>query len=935
MRFRFTSLLLVAALLLTLPAAAQPTTGSLTGSVSDADGGALPGVTITLTSPQLIGGPKVAVSDQNGRFRFDLLPPGQYSLLASLEGFDAVEASQRVPLGGEAQVRLQLGLAAFEGDTVQVVAETPLLDQTDAGTGETFTQDYLQNAAVGIGGRDYLTVIGDAAGSVGTGNVRVFGSVGSDNVYLIDGLNTTDPLTATFGTNFNFDAIQEVTIQTGGFEAEYGQALGGIVNLVTKSGGNELSGSLDARYRDSGFTQDGEFFDADANDSEFRQLSATLGGPIQRDRAWFFLSGEKIDTEVTPEGAPSTFAFDGLNYIAKGTVQVTEGNRLVVKVSGDPTDIDNADADPFISSEANSFQEQGGEIYQAEWDSVLSDSVLLVAQAGITRQELNSYPVSGDLDRPGFTNVDTGITFGNATNAQFSERDRDEARADVTYFLDGLGGSHELKAGLGWQNLASHANNFTTGGFNVTYFEPLVDQNGDGLDAFILFRDFPLATAREFVDAEGDVISAFVQDTWRVGDRLTVNPGLRYDEASFDNEVGQTVAEFDKLQPRLGLTYDLTGDGRTLARAYWGRFMHPASANLADTISGRVSGFERFVSLDYWCGLGVSCDAGELAAIFGDPIAFNGDQFFPFDAITSPFESTKTLGIGELDAQYADQWSLGLERQIGRSSSVTLEYVDKRTEDLFEDVCNNGLWAFDAIPGTDDESFYTDPDGCTGFVLGNVAGLYRDYEALILKGETRLANRLSLLASWTYAESTGNSESAANQSYASAGYDSFPRDFHNVEGRLSDDRRHRVKISGYGSLPWDVTVGFNAFWISGQALDVFADCGNILAASPADFAELGIDPGVAAFCGNEVDGDLFLEPRGARRGDSRYQLDLQLSKGLDFGRVRMEAVGAVLNVLDDEDTTVYQEEAFTAVPWGTALDHLDPRRYEVGLRLEF
>jgi hypothetical protein len=922
------------AVLAALPAAAQSTTGSLTGTVTDADGSALPGVTISIQSQQLIGGTRTTQTDERGRFHYELLPPGTYEVSATLQGFDPVGVEQRVSVGQESQVRIQLDLEAFGGEIV-VVAEAPVIDATQVGTGEVYNQEYLENAAIGTAGRDYLSVIGQAAGSVGTGNVNVFGSVGSDNVFLIDGINTTDPLTATFGTNFNFDAIQEVSIQTGGFEAEYGQALGGVINVVTKSGGNDFAGSIDARYRDSSFSEEGEHFDPEVNDSTFEQYSGTLGGPLVRDRAWFFLSGENIVTELQPEASPTTRVFDGTNYLAKGTVQLGDANRLVLKVSGDPTDVENADASLFVLPEAATFQEQGGQIYQAEWNSALSDSLFLVLQAGVNRQELNGYPMSGDLERPGFTNDDTGVHFGNATNAQFSERDRDEARGSLTWFVDQLAGSHEIKIGAEVNRLDVSANNFTTGGFEVVYFNPIVDSNGDGLDAFLLLRDFPPGSGREFVDSEGNVDSLFLQDTWQPTDRLTIKPGVRWDRAEYVNDVGTTVADFDEIQPRLGVAYDVSGTGRTVARGYWGRFMHPGSANFADAVSGRTVGFERLVGLDFWCDVEGICDAETLTAIFGAPTDYQGDLFFPFDAITSPFESTETLGIGEFEAQHADQWSLGVEHQLAPDTSVELQYVRKETTDLYEDVCNNALFAFDGIPGVGDESQYTDPSGCTGFVLGNVAGLFRDYEAVILKGESRFGSRLHLIGSYTWAESTGNSESEANQSYASAGYDSFPRDYVNYTGRLADDREHRVKLNGYTRLPWDTVLGFDATWLSGQALDVIADCGALLGADAGELSAIGVDPGVVAFCGNETSGDMFLEPRGSRRGDDLMQLDVQLTKGFQLGRYRLEAVGSVFNLLDSEDPIQYQEEALTTVPLGSVLDHQNPRSYEVGFRLEF
>ena len=165
---------------------------------------------------------------------------------------------------------------------------------------QTYTSDYMQQSAIGSANRTYQAVISQTAGVAGE---NVLGSTSGDNAYFIDGLDTTDPVAAGAGTNLNFDVIQEISFQVGGFEAEYGRATGGVVNLITKSGGNEFSGTLDVRYRDDSFYEDGDHFDTDAQDASFLKPSLTLGGPVLRDRLWFFAGYERPTEESTPAGA--------------------------------------------------------------------------------------------------------------------------------------------------------------------------------------------------------------------------------------------------------------------------------------------------------------------------------------------------------------------------------------------------------------------------------------------------------------------------------------------------------------------------------------------------------------------------------------------------------------------------------------------------------
>ena len=825
-----------------------------------------------------------------------------------------------------------------------MTAEAPVVDVTRVTTGETYDEEFLQNATVGTAGRDYLSIIGaEAARRAPVTSVFSVG-VSSDNVYLVDGLNTTDPLTGTFGTNFNFDAIQEVSIQTGGFEAEHGQALGGVINLVTKSGGNNFKGALDVRYNDESLAESGDNFDPDTDAGSQEQYSINLGGPLSRDRIWFFASAEQVETAFTRVGAFFPRSFEGQNWLGKVTAQLGDANRLAVKVSGDPADIDGFNGSQFVQPEARALQEQGGDIFQVDFDSVLNENMLLSLQAGANRQELNALPASRDIDTPGYYNLDTGILSNNYQNAQFSTRESDQFRANLTYFLDDLAGSHEFKFGAELRRLESSASNFYTGGM---YFLQLdsqggyyTDLDGDGNKDFLLFQDF--ADARDPVDSQGDLLTYYAQDAWSFGP-VTVKAGVRYDDVSYENDQGETIADFDEVQRRFGVAWDVKNNGRHVLRANWGRFAHPGTVNLANTISGRSSGFERLVGMDFWCDAGLPCDSGFLTGFWGGSTVITdaqGDQhfYFPFDTIGgAPFNSVDTLGVGSLESQYAEQLMVGYEVQVGQQTSLEAQYIDKETKNLIEDVCSNNtyIWGDGPQPSLSDPSTWTDVGQCDGFVLANVPGLRRDYRGFILKLETRW-KKLNIRANYTNSKSEGNSSAAANQSYASAGYDVFPGDFFNYFGRLDDDREHRVKVDGFVRLPVDFVLGFSGFYSSGIALNVEAACGNI--DSAAQLSAAGYDPQFAAFCGavSGPSGDVFLEPRGSRRGDDRYNLDLQVAKNFRLGNSKnVQAIVSVENVFSDEQPTRYQVNEFQSTAWGTPTRFTQPRRYQVGFRFEF
>src|SRR5512138_1723734 len=262
MRIRFMRVAVPALLAFTVAAGAfGATTGTFFGAITDSDGSALPGVTVTITSPVLQGS-RTATTNAAGEYNFPLLPPGEYRAEYTLASFETVvRTGVVVNLDQSTKVNVTLALARV-AESVEVTGESVVIDPTQTNTQVNLKEDHLQHATVGLARRAYQNVALETPGVTSQagagGNPSVFGSNLGQNSYLIDGLNTTDPITHTFTSNFTFDSIQEVAITTTGFDAEYGKAIGGIINVITKSGGNDFHGTLDARFRDESLTEQGE-----------------------------------------------------------------------------------------------------------------------------------------------------------------------------------------------------------------------------------------------------------------------------------------------------------------------------------------------------------------------------------------------------------------------------------------------------------------------------------------------------------------------------------------------------------------------------------------------------------------------------------------------------------------------------------------------------
>jgi hypothetical protein len=576
------------------------------------------------------------------------------------------------------------------------------------------------------------------------------------------------------------------------------------------------------------------------------------------------------------------------------------------KWSSDPADIDNSDASYLVTPDATTFQTQGGDIFSADASGVLGPSLLWNLGVGLNRQVLDAYPQSGDFDTVGHYNYITGESYVNAVNAQYSDRNRDEYRTDLTWFVDNLGGSHEFKVGYTYQDLEFLSHNFTpAGGFD--YRDVTSDYwYGDGDPSYIPYVMYENTDAGE-ATSTGKQNTLYLQDAWKLAPNLTLKLGARYDQVAYQNDIGTEIADLSELQPRIGLAWDITNDAKNVVKASWGRFMHPSATTLPNYARINLSTSYRWRSCSTLRGFTdpqqcidyVAARAGAGYRYTPGPDGFDPVGWYHVPS-ADVFGSEPTQIVDDLGAAYADQLIIGFERELFNRSSIELSYVDKTTTNLIEDTCQgnlNGLTMDDA-------------DYCSYYVIDNLEGLKRDYQGAIVKFETRAVDWMWLLASYTYSKSEGNLE------YSQGGatdYDFCPEHCVNRYGYLSDDRRHRVKLNGYFQLPANFTLGVDAFWSSAFAFTESTDAVN-------------------AGYGTE-----FLEPRGAHRANDNYQVDLSVTYRINLGNVGIELIGSILNTLDSEQTTgvCADPNGCGSYEFADSTAWQNPRRFELGFRVEF
>lgn len=967
---RATTLLAVLVLLMpgVMLAQSSRTTGGLQGTVTDTQGSPLPGVTITVTSPNLQGS-RTEVTDAAGKYSIPALPPGTYKAEYTLSGVkNQVREGITVHAGTSPAINVTLELGVSE--TVTVTASQVVVDPTQTQTQHVLDEDHLKYTTVGSANRSYQSVLQQAPGVAGGANPNVSGANSAQNDWYVDGINTTDPVTHTFGGNMAFDAIQEISILTLGKDAEY-KSSGGTVNVITKSGGNEFSGSLDYRYNDPDFLTEGEEtrdqnafsvtcsatvttncnffggpttqvlrFNKGVQTDKSEQPQATFGGPIMRDKLWFF--GATHHPETARQAAnlfgfqPGVRGFTGWNSHGKLTFTPWSNQTFTGKFTDSHALVTNTADSSFIRPEADAQQFQKSRIYAVAYDAVLSSRWLANFQISQRPAQLFSFPMSNDIDTIGVNDTPTGIRSFNHTNTQGRTSERNEILASTTYYLEKMG-SHAFKVGVNFDHNEFTSFNHATGNLDTASNRPanaptcaqLIATHGlpagsvctaigtSNVSATTPFR-LTIGVRNPATTKEADLTSFFVQDEWRPIPRLTARLGVRYDATTWGSSNGNAVPDFELLQPRVGLAYDVFNNASTVVHAYGGKIGDENQLTLPN-----FGTIEPVISLRY-----------------NRNVAGN----FVFDPVNSTIALSGLTFDPDLHASYSNQFSIGITQRIFRNTSIDVTAEQRTQHGLFEDY---GCKYTTLFAGADCDFFMTNQPGADA---GVPQPLKSKFVGVITKIESRPTNWLDFTFSWTHSKSRSSTTSTQNQDGSFDFYDDRPCPatptmgschadyFTNTYGYTNDDARDRLKLNGYARLPWDFTLGGGWIWDSGTAWSV-----------TRTIPPLG-------------GGTLFMEPRGTRRLPHFHQVDLQLQKDFQINRFRFGLIGSVFNVLSTEIPLTINGNPGTLARWNDVTDPLSgmfidpnqinganrlsptfsqytswqrPRRYEVGVRVEF
>jgi len=975
---RFASL----ALAMTLSGAAAggaSNVGSIEGWVSDSFGAPLPAVAVeaTCASPPAR---QSAVTAKDGTYRLTALPPGRYVLRISRPGFARVEKPITVAAEEVSTVPLILQLAVRE--RVLVSGDAPFVDTTTTTAARSYGSGVIIHLPLDRNyadvARDHPGVVIDHGATQGRAvSLALNGSTSAESQWTIDGISTTNVMEGVQGKAFNNEAIEAVEVRTGGFQAEYGRSIGGAINVVTKSGGNAFHGGAFAYYDSSGTraarvydeTKDSPLSGMRLADYQRSDYGVDLGGFLLKDRVFFFGAYNRTDfpgsvSRIASSDSVSNttqFPLDGVDelYSLKVTWNSSPASTLVATVFSDPTRNSGAGAaDPrrtsavfrtITSTEPGTWQSErtvGATDYGLRLGQVLGSSGFFGVQAARHQDRFRLDPIEAGLGvRTADFTCSDGTEFqpcGKPTEENFSsggygnlggpnnnsQSHRDQLRADGNLYL----ASHEIKLGADYQDAGTSADAHLSGGQIVAR----LNQWGTVYYLHKFFTDgvHNLTPTSGTSRGGSREAGAYLQDSWKAAPGVTINAGLRWDQENLRDYRGVAVLRFaNEWQPRLGIAWDPWRDGATNVYAFAGRFYYSLPTDVAVRAFGGVPGSVTF--------------------------NFSPTDVTPVDIRPELKNRLGTVGVptlvdNGLRGVSLDEVTIGIERLLDPTLSIGLKASYRSLRNAVEDRCDIDYNAPGSTiqtpcamvdPGGDGKyargDFYycngadpgnnciLDPSAPGRFVNGAPAAApaKRIYKGVELVARKTLGDRLWLQASYVYSTLRGNYDGEVNEGLGGQTDPGINRDYdyamlqQNSTGRLFLDRPSDFRFAGYYRTPMRLSVGLDAYVISGAPLDRWGYFNSSYLAR--------------------------LVPRGsAGRMPTLWEANLTLEYPFRVGPTTVTLQGYVFNIFNNQIATDQDQVWNDAAPYdlnppnrnlnyGLVTQRQPPRLFRAALRVAF
>ena len=728
------SLILTLCLLVAVALSAQVArqTGVIRGIITDNTGAPIPGMTITAESPALMGS-VASVSDTSGLYRLVNLPPGTYTLTASLQGFKTVkQPGIVVQVGQTYTVNLQTETSTLE-EEITVTAAAPVVDVQSNKISNVITTELLQNLPLNRTINGLFNITAGSAGTIGAYSGSIHGANSGSTAYEIDGVNGESPTTGGMQIAPQYESVEEIEIATGGLPAQVGASGGSFISVVTKSGGNQFHGQAQTYYTAKGLNQmlftDEELISMGRSKPVFAKYdvdaSASLGGPIIKDRLWFFGTIDHLQNEYTLTNVPVTL--EGKNYgtftnpaktwapFLKLTTQLNKHMRLFVMFNGNYSHTLYA-PNYFQVWESTVRSVPKRTAVTAELNWMFSPNTYVAFRGGWN--DFNWALTSQPEARANITKIDdyTGYVWSNKANEeQYTIRRGETVSARLTHYMDDvLGGNHEIGAGVEYIYLfdrlsVARGNPLTMHYYNGNPYSNAAQGRDRAIygDGYIELANQGPNEGDSTKDLPGNRLGAYLQDSFIIKNRLTINLGLRYDyywggfagarstgtdPNGLAYKVGAVMAETigwnpyaadtwdpipktmqnQTLSPRIGVSYDFFGNGKTALKVSWGRYYE---AMPVMWYANAQSYIQANYGYNWWDNNGnFVCD---------DP---GVDTYLPsggfWSFVEQDTESLRQLVAGkgeqyQLKAPWNNELIISLSHELAKNFSVKLQYVNK------------------------------------------------------------------------------------------------------------------------------------------------------------------------------------------------------------------------------------------------------------------
>ena len=821
-------------------------TGSISGEVKDAQGGVLPGVTVTATSPAQIGS-LTAVTNEAGIYRFPAVPPGEYRLAFELAGFQSnVREGIRITLGFNAQVNISLNVATLQ-ETVTVSGQSPVIDASATRIQTNYDQQMLSSIP---NARDMWSLLSTTP-SVTLNRVDVGGSTaGTQTTYfaygysgqnrpLIEGINTTEGTSAA-GFYLDYGSFEEVFIGAAANSAEMPNS-GVLTQFVGKSGSNQPSVSLYYDFEDDSVQgrnladeqvtpAPGAVIRPDGNRlARYHNLNIGVGGPVIRDRMWghFSYLNQQNSVAAPPAGSfldGTPFDTKLVNYTGKATYQLNQHNKFVgylqhgTKEQPNRTDSSNRLGAPVhITADSTVFQGSPSWVYKGEWNGTIGQNMFAEVRGG---QFGYNFGLDSNTQATRYESLTTNEILGGGRDWELRRR-RNQFTGALSYFKDNFaGGSHNFKFGGEYMDEKGETL------WNAYYTDNVIHFVNGSLQGPLSGTTAAAVRLTNNADSWSALAttSFFVTDTWRI-DRLTMNLGVRFDRyrvwlpeqslpagrfvpvpLSFA-EVSELVG-FNHIVPRLGGSYDLMGDGRTVLKANWGRFYFNPGITLADAVNPNTAN----QYADYaWNDLN------------SDRIYQPGEE----GVLQTRFGGVANASIDpNLRNSYTDEASFFIERSVIQDLGIRAGYVWKKDNDGWQQVNANRPRSAYSVPVTvidpgpdgvygngDDASLpafnLADTSAPSNNVTTNIDGYEGTFKTVEFSANKRYSNRWSMNASYSYTWTAQYGNLYFNNRFGTAVsnfslFGSYPSNPN--ERTFNEYTDWNAKVSGTFDAGWGVRV---------------------------------------------------------------------------------------------------------------------------------